>query len=469
MDKAKKISQIEEFANQNSSIQLLGYDPTSNKVGSMPLAAITSKTAYCGCRWKKSEAKPEGEPFGDLTMLANLPSILGLGGYLVRNDHTRRKLDPNNHRLFASGGVAALDGTMGHYQWGWNVPWYYAHWEDDIYECEAISTAPISGHWNYKIPVASMSCSGAAALDRTNLLLVSFCNRTAQYRGGDNKPDNDDKWNTLLGKAVNSVNEELLQDYAEKNGDRWGASMFQMVFAIGVLTRIIFHNRNIQAPYNAALTADGLHQGGLGLGIDNVASDYGGQYATLDLDALADKGDALGVFSVSVDKGDGTSKVIRNIPCFFGLKNWYHNMWMMMHGVILQATANKTFDVYILRKWTKAAVNTSSTSGFVKVGSIPAASAEGWLWTKRMNLDNLIMFPLEFGGSPSTYYSDGFYHPAITSGVRGLAAFCYASAGSAAGSCALAANLGLTVSYVDYGAFLCEADEDWDTEAFYVA
>lgn len=86
-----------------------------------------------------------------------------------------------------------------------------------------------------------------------------------------------------------------------------------------------------------------------------------------------------------------------------------------------------------------------------------------------MNLDNMIAYPLEFGGSGSTYYCDGFYHPAITSGVRGLAAFCPASSGSVAGSCALHATSGLTVSNVYCGAFLCEADEDWDTEAFYVA
>lgn len=46
----QKISQIEEFSNQNSSIRLLGYDPASNKVGSMPLAAITSKAAMDAMR-----------------------------------------------------------------------------------------------------------------------------------------------------------------------------------------------------------------------------------------------------------------------------------------------------------------------------------------------------------------------------------------------------------------------------------
>lgn len=230
--------------------------------------------------------------------------------------------------------------------------------------------------------------------------------------------------------------------------------MFPMVFAVGVLTRIIFHNRNIQAPFNAALTAEGLHQGGLGNGISCLYEEFHKQYTTLDLDALADKGDATGVFSVIIDKGDGTSQTIGGIPCFFGLKNWYHNLWMMMHGTIIQATANKTFDVFVLRKWTKDSVNTSDTKGLVKVGSIPAADTAAWLYPKRMNLDNMIMFPLEFGGSTSTFYADGFYHPAISSGLRGLAAFAHAGLGGYAGSGALAASHAPSVSAALFGAFL---------------
>ena len=93
-----KVSGIEEFANKGSEIQLLGYNPTVKKLGYVPLSSISSSKSFCGVRWKKAEAKTEGEPFGDINMLANLPTILGLGGYLVKNDHTRRKLDPNNHK-----------------------------------------------------------------------------------------------------------------------------------------------------------------------------------------------------------------------------------------------------------------------------------------------------------------------------------------------------------------------------------
>ena len=468
-NKATKLPEIEELQNISSSVSLLGYDRRTNKTGFVPLPSITSKTAYCGVRFRKDSASPEGEPFGDLEMLANLPSILGLGGYLVQNDHSRRKLAADSHFKFASGGAAKLDGTMGHYQWGWNIPWYYAHWEDDIFEYEALSTVPMSGRWNCKIPVASMSASGAAALDRTNNILVSFCNRTAQYRGGTNDSSLDDKWNTMLGKPVVNVSSESLQDYAEKNGPHWGASMSCMVFALAALCRIVFHNRDIQAAYKAELTADGLRQGGLGPGVDDAHTLFGNQYATVDIDALADKGDALGVFSLSVDKGDGTAQKINNIPCFFGLKNFYHYLWVMQHGNIISYNSDRSADVYILEKWTSAAVNTSNTNGFKKIGTIPAVNAASWVWTKKMNLDNMNMFPLEFGASERTYYGDGFYHNAVTSGFRGLVALGSANDGGSAGVGCLNGGHAPSHPWARIGAFLCEAEEDWDMQAVWVA
>ena len=87
-----KINEIEDFADINANIRMFGYDPVANKVGRVPISAVQSKIPYCGCRWRKDSSSTEGEPIGDLQMLAQLPSILGLGGYLVQNDHSRRKL-----------------------------------------------------------------------------------------------------------------------------------------------------------------------------------------------------------------------------------------------------------------------------------------------------------------------------------------------------------------------------------------
>lgn len=449
----QKIDKIEPFANINSNIELIGYDKAANKTGTVPISAVQSKVPYCGCRWRKDSSSPVGEPIGDLQMLAQLPSILGLGGYLVQNDHSRRKLAADNHFKFESGGAAKLDGSMGHYNWGTGIPFYYVQWDDNVFEYEAVSTAPMSGRWNYKIPVFSTACAGASALDRTNNILVNFCNRTAQYRGGNNVADNDAKWNTLLGKPVVNVDENTLQRYAEKNGDRWGATMFPVTFVIGLLCRIIFHNRNIQAGYNAAFTADGLHQGGLGPGIDNVNTSFGNQYATLDIDALADKGDALGVFSYDVKDGDTVKLTIKNIPCFFGLKNFYHYLWEMEHGCNITYNADKTINVYAQRVWDKTPVVTDSVSGMRQLGTIPAAT-EAWYWTKRMNLQKMLMFPTELGASESTYYCDGFYHNGLTSGLRGLLALGTANNGGNAGVGCLNGNNGPGNARVNNGAAL---------------
>ena len=122
----KNVSQIEKFANYKSSIGLLGYDTDANKMGFLTAGDIAGTNKYGGVRFRKGAATTLGEPFGDINTIINMRTILQLGGYLVQNDHSRRKLSPSNHFMFASGGEAKLDGTMGHYQWGWGVKFYYA-------------------------------------------------------------------------------------------------------------------------------------------------------------------------------------------------------------------------------------------------------------------------------------------------------------------------------------------------------
>ena len=86
-----------------------------------------------------------------------------------------------------------------------------------------------------------------------------------------------------------------------------------------------------------------------------------------------------------------------------------------------------------------------------------------------MNFSHLALFPLSFGGSTSTFFPDGFYGDGQTSGLRALAALGSASNGAEAGSGALAGDAAPSSAYVDCGAFLCEAEEDWDTTAFFVS
>ncbi len=421
---------------------------------------------YGGVRFLKGVATTEGEPIGDLSMIANMKNILGLGGYLVENDHTRRKLNSSNHHLFEDGEEALLDGSMGHYQWGWGVEFYYATWEDSMYDYEAFSLNPVPGAWNHRIPVASMS-RGYAALDRSSLKLVSYCNRDTRYRGGDNDSQYDGKWNTHCGKPVVNIAFDLYQEYAEKNGTRWAASWYAHIFIMGALMRIFFHNRDCQADWNESLTADGLHQGGLGEGIANLSASFGEQYATVDIDALADQGDALGVFSLEIDKGDGTVFSISDIPLFFGLLNPYHYLWLPLHGIRMRTLTELSRDVYVKHVFNSEHVDRDGLSGLELVGTIPP-SANGWNYPKTMNTRDLALFPTSFGGSEGTFWADGFYGDGKNSGLRALAALCNAATGVQAGVGALSGSSAPSAAYVSYGASLCEAAEDWNAKGYYV-
>ena len=87
---------------------------------------------------------------------------------------------------------------------------------------------------------------------------------------------------------------------------------------------------------------------------------------------------------------------------------------------------------------------TSITNDYEAIGSIftqPASA--GYLYPKKMGLFNGMLFPVENGGSTSTYYKDGWYYPAHTVTTREFLLFGHLANG--VGSC------GLSYAYVNYG------------------
>lgn len=255
-----EVSTLESLLSVSDSTKVMGYDQSANKVGFISVGQLKS-TTYCGCRWRRSEATPVGEPIGSLPKIERMIDLFGLGGYIVHDDHSRQKLSPTNHNVYLTGGTALLDGQHGHYNWGSGVGIFYAQWYDGEYDCEAVDTVPIPGRLNYYIPVFSRSCAGYAAIDRTNLKLVNYINRDVQYRGGNNNANYDGTWCSLLGKPVSNIPIATAATYARKNGSLWFANSRVVFFITAALMRIYFHNRNIQAGFNASLTADNLHQG----------------------------------------------------------------------------------------------------------------------------------------------------------------------------------------------------------------
>ena len=461
---AQEVKDLDVFQSVNDNDQLVGYSPSAQKYGLISVGKI-NQTQWCGCRWRKDSQTTVGEPCGSIPKIEKMAELFGLGGYLVRNDHSRRKLSPSTHNEFAAGGTAALDGSMGHYQWGSGCTIYYAFWEDETYLYEAVDTKPIPGQLNYKIPIFSRSCAGYATIDRTNNILVSYLNNAAQYRGGNNDASLDSLFNSQLGKPATNIAVPTAATYARRNGTLWFANE-RVVFAItAILKRIYFHNRSIQAAYNATLTADGLHQGGTGDGC-GMPSDWNNNwhyYPYIPLNAGVANGDMTGTFSVNIND-NGTTRAISGIPSFLGLKNDYKYLGCIEEDTLLVCNSDKSQGVYIENNIDGHTFDVTTVNGKMFVGTTPVYNAAGWNGIKKLNLSNLCNFPLEVGTTASTGYGDSYYNPAATSGLRGASRLGLAYYGGDAGSVCLDGGGDPSGAVADCGVALCEFKEAFSTE-----
>lgn len=427
---------------------------------------LNSSNTWFGCKWPVGNGNSAGTPVGNLLRLAHMQQIFKIGGYMVKNDHSRKKLHPADHRHYEDGGAVKFDGTDGHYQWGWGVGIYYAAWSDAEYDYEACDDRPIPGVPCVYIPVGSRSCAGYAQLDRTNNKLMSTINKTAQFRGGNNS-NWDETYRSLLGKPVTNIGMPTLRNYARANGDMWFTSERVMLFITGALARIYFHNRDIQAGYNPNLTSDGLHQGGLGQGASypsNWGSDWG-YNPYIDLDCGIEKGDFTGLLSATIKDPEGANVSITGIPCFMGLKNFYKYLWTITEDELLVCQEDGSQALYVENMIDGSLFDISGAGTHLLIGKTPVYSSANWSYIKKISFDHLSGMPIEVGGSGSTFYADGYYNPNVheAGALRGAVRLGDASTGDAAGSLYLHGDAAPSYATASVGAVLCEFTEPFST------
>ncbi len=454
--------------NVGANTYIMGYDSVNGTFGLVAYSTIKGNIAWFGRRWVRGNASPVGSPVGDLDLGRAFAETIGLGGYLVQNNHDREKLKVSNHNYKANGAAANLTGSAGHYQWGWNVPMYYQHYYDATYEYETFSLGgPRPGYWNQYIPIGSRSCAGYAAMDRTNSILMSAVNSTAQFRGGNNNSALDNAYNSQLCKPVTNMAVDTMRTAARKNGTLWFVNERCMQYVTAALKRVIFGNRNIQAAFNATLDSNGLRQGGTGQGIDlpNDWSGNFGYYPYIRLDVGIEQGDLTGLISTEIQE-NGAAKTINNIPSFYGLKNDYKYLGAISENMLLECNSTGSQSLYISAAIDGSNMDKSTTNGLKKIAT--SVTNSGWVYTKEYQLNNLSFFPgTETGGSSSTFHCDGYYNPGSTSGLRGASLLGNASYGVDAGSVFLDGDYAPSYASASIGGFLCEYAEAFTSAPFW--
>lgn len=420
--KKKELSDFKRFSQVDENDLLFGKSMSGGEFGFFP-ASLLGNDGYAAVRFNLEESSPAGERCGNLEYVRQLPSLLGLGCYLVGNDHSRKKLDPNNHYKLATGEAAKLDGSMGQYQWGTRTPCYLAVWIEGKYLYEAISLKPIPGRECYRIPVFSIGAGHAGIIDRINNILCSVISDSEQYRGGGGAAITSGNASadnlSMLGYAATEKGTATFEELGRKRGEGWGSGWYWIETVIMILFDILMGTRDSQAARNSAKDSNGLYQGGLGPGISSMPSwgDYNGYHPVVPYSAGVELGDALGIGTYPVKKADGTVVYNAPIPCFFGLKNPYGHLWVGKNRIVAVINADGSYSFYVAKS-SLSVWKYSDTANMIKVGTINPSTPETWNYIKRINFQGLAGMPSEDGGTSSTYRGDGCYFNKAVSGFR---------------------------------------------------
>ena len=251
----------------------------------------------------------------------------------------------------------------------------------------------------------------------------------------------------------------------------------RMNAAKAFLFYVIFGNLNVQADFNPNRDANGLYQGGLGVGATNAGGWWNtnfGYQPVIPMSAGIEQGDAVGNFSYNVLDGDGN--LLQTMSChnFFGLKNGLGGiMARMMTDELLVNQADKSQKHYIAQHLWK--VNGSyeysiaeSLTGFIEGGTLPAKESGAWDYITKVAVNLLQLTPTEVAGSSTTRFADGYYNPAQTSGFRLVIRSGSLHDGAPCGLAYVHGVVGVAHADVLFGSSLCETAEVWSVEPEYV-
>ena len=378
--------------------------------------AINEDVYAYGVEWDVTVADLTLTRIGNPLLHKQLPIQSSFRGCVAQGPVIKYWLNPNNWAYKENGEASVLDGTDGTVKVH-SIKFYGKSGSKENKRWVKISTVKIDDTW-VEIPellIDAYRCT----VDTTNSdtpKAVSVVNTSAEFRGGANRASMDDyldsdKFRTDLGKPRTSVSRATMRTYA-KNADsellcyeyyKW---IFYWCWVIEYATF------NSQAAYNADLTAEGYHQGGLGDGVttwDNTNWNNYNDYCPLTPCGYCNEfGNFTGVKDLVIpetvkDESTTIASKTFKVPRWRGFDNPFGDIWTNLDGIILKReAANEDSNVYT----TTNPEEFTDEVGSKSIAGIEVAR-EGYIKAFDLGRTGEIILS-EVGGSSTTYMCD--YH-----------------------------------------------------------
>ena len=220
---------------------------------------------------------------------------------------------------------------------------------------------------------------------------------------------------------------------------------------------------NSQKAFNANLTAEGYHQGGLGEGVTTSSVTVNGTttYSFVPCGTTNSLGNGTGIIEYTHTntnaEGTSTGTKMFNVPRYRGIENPFGHVWKNVIDVVVAGTDNS---VYICKDYTKFGTFEGGTNPTAEqliaagyeLQDFKESTITGQYVKKLVNNNQADLFPTVAGNgaSATTYYCD-YHWTSATATPRTLLIGGRSDAGSSAGLFGLNSSHGLDYSYATVG------------------
>lgn len=256
-----------------------------------------------------------------------------------------------------------------------------------------------------------------------------------------------------------------LQTMARNNNrtNNWNIYTYDAHRDLTWLFVVEYATLNSQKAFNASLTAEGYHQGGLGEGVTTGTVTVNGAttYSFVHSGVTKSLGNGTGIIEYTHTNTDaeGTSTGTKtvNVPRYRGIENPFGHVWKNVIDVVIAGTDNS---VYICKDYTKFGTFEGGTNPTAEqliaagyeLQDFKESTITSQYVKKLVNNNQADLFPaiVGNGASATTYYCD-YHWTNATATPRTLLIGGCSDDGSHAGLFRLYSNLGLDRSYASVG------------------
>lgn len=418
-----------------------------------------------GVEWDTTVADPALTRIGNPLLHKSLPIQSQYKGCVANNGVINYYLDPNDWSKKITGEDSVLDGTDGTVRV--HTPKFYGksgtNVQDSNKKWVRISTIKMDDTW-IEIPEMLIDAYRSTVDTTTSATpkAVSVVNTTAQFRGGGNRTANDtyldtDAFRSDLGKPRTNISRANMRTYATNAGSEMLCyEYYKWIFYWAWV--IEYATFNSQAAYNAELTAEGYHQGGLGDGVTTWDgtnwNNYNSYYPLTPCGYCNEFGNFTGVKDLVIPKTVVSETVTVatktfKVPRWRGFDNPFGDIWTNLDGVILERTAaNQPSSVYTTTD-TSAFGDDNTAKGKMTVAGTEVAS-DGYIKAFDLGEKGEII-PSAVGGSNTTYMCDYHYCNISSTALRTLFVGGRASTGGLAGLGCFSSSSGVGIASTDVG------------------